>query len=132
MLLWCVLLLALGISFSTAESSSSSSFSSSILPSVVGGATQAAQSTETPSAFLGSNAQVEDDELIYIQKRDGRPEGLDGTKVSTLFELDVTIYIYSCYIYIYIYIDEALSFVDGMRYSRELLQFVLLYRFSND
>lgn len=64
-------------------SSSSSSQLSGFLNGVTGGATQTARPKET--YLFGQPPDVGDQEVIYITKRDGRVEPLDGEKVSLPF-----------------------------------------------
>jgi hypothetical protein len=72
-ILWCL--------SSLAASETPSTFLFGRSRSVVGGAT-APQEHEGISNLLNNNKIDDDDEVIYVRKRDGRGEPLDGDKVS--------------------------------------------------
>ena len=63
-----------------ASAVASSTSKSNLLQSVSGGATQIAHST-FPNSQEGLARDVQTDEVIFITKRDGRLEPLDGNKV---------------------------------------------------
>lgn len=79
-LLWCLSSLAVA----DAESTSSGTPTTPLFGrsrSVVGGAS-APQEHESILNVLNNNKIDADDEVIYVRKRDGRGEPLDGDKVS--------------------------------------------------
>jgi len=80
----------LSISACVVATFSSSTQSSNFINGVTGGATQTAALQKETSPLAQADDVREEEEMIYITKRDGRVEPLDGKKVRLMFYIRIS------------------------------------------